>query len=122
MVGLMIRQVQKLHIALVFVFVFCRVIGTMCVLPDLSVATDEVSFVEEGMACPMDEATMCPPALTSSPQHQIKHSLVSGVDHASVLLSVSTALTNPSVPVPWSWSSVSSIVPISIGSSSVLRI
>jgi hypothetical protein len=38
------------------------------------------------------------------------------------LLSVSTALTNPSVPVPWSWSSVSSIVPISIGSSSVLRI
>jgi hypothetical protein len=38
------------------------------------------------------------------------------------LLSVSTSLTRPSAPAPWSRSSVLSLVPISIGSSSVLRI
>ena len=118
----MIRRVKMQSFALVLFFALCQVIGTMCTLPDLSMATDRELLVEEAMACPMDEATMCPPALTSSPKHQIKHSLVLGVDHASVLLRVSTALTNPPVPVPWSWSSVSSIVPISIGSSSVLRI
>ena len=118
----MIRRVKMQSFALVLFFALCQVIGTTCALPDLSVAADATMLVEEDMACPMDEATMCPPALTSSPKHQIKHSLVSGVAHASVLLSVSTALTNPSVPVPWSWSSVLSIVPISISSSSVLRI
>ena len=103
-------------------FAFCQVIGAMCPLPDLSVAIEGVQFVEEGMVCPMEGATMCPPLVTSSPARQIKNGIVSGVDSAPVLLSVSTALTSTSVPAPWSGSSVLSIVPISIGSSSVLRI
>ncbi len=65
---------------------------------------------------------MCPPSLTSSPERQIKHGMVSDVDPALIVLSVSTARIRPLVPVPWSWSSVLSIVPISISSSSVLRI
>jgi hypothetical protein len=110
------------YIALVFTFALCQVIGTTCALPDLSVAADAAVLVEEGMACPMEGAAMCPPSLTSSPERQLKHSIVSDVDPAPILLSVSTALTHPSVPAPWSWSSALPIVPISIGSSSVLRI
>ena len=122
MVDPMIPRVQIRHVALILVFAFCQVIGTMCALPDLSLAAGEAPFLEEGMACPMDGATMCPPSLPSSPESQIKHSMVSDVDHAPVPLSFSAALTGPSVPGPWSWSSGLSIVPISIGSSSVLRI
>ena len=121
MVGLMIRRVNTQHFVLVFFFTFCQVIGTMCALPDFSVAADAGLLVEEGMACPMDGTTMCPPSLTSSSERQIKHGMVSDVDHAPILLSVSTSLTRPSAPAPWS-RSVLSLVPISIGSSSVLRI
>jgi hypothetical protein len=122
MVGLMIPQVQIRHVALVLAFAFCQVIGTMCALPDLSVATAAVPLMEEGMACPMEGTTMCPPSLISSPERQIKNGMVSDVDPAPILLSFSAALTSPSVSAPWSESSVLSIVPISIGSSSVLRI
>jgi hypothetical protein len=123
MARLMIGRVNMQYIALVFFFTLCQVIGTTCALPDLSVAVDTALLVEEGMACPMDGSTMCPPSLTSSPERQIKHSMVSDVDHAPVLLSrVSTALPCPSVTAYSSGSSVLSIVPISIGSSSVLRI
>ena len=122
MVGLMIRRVNMQCVVLVFFFTFCQVIGTMCALPDFSVAADAGLLVEEGMACPMDGTTMCPPSLTSSSERQIKHGMVSDVDHAPILLSVSTSLTRPSAPAPWSRSSVLSLVPISIGSSSVLRI
>ena len=122
MVGLMIRRVNTQHFVLVFFFTFCQVIGTMCALPDFSVAADAGLLVEEGMACPMDGTTMCPPSLTSSPERQIKHSMVSDVDHAPVLVSVPTALTSPLVTAYSSGSSVLSLVPISIGSSSVLRI
>ena len=122
MAGLIIRRVNMQYVALVFFFALCQVIRTTCSLPDLSVAADAALLVEEGMACPMDGTTMCPPSLTSSPERQIKHSMVSDVDHAPVPLSFSAALTRPSVPGPWSWSSGLSIVPISIGSSSVLRI
>jgi hypothetical protein len=109
-------------VALVFFFVLCQVIGTTCALPDLSVAQGEEVFVEESMACPMDGTTMCPPSLTSSPERQIKHSMVSDIDHAPILLSVSAARTRPSVPAPWSGSSLLSIASLSISSSSVLRI
>ena len=122
MVDSMIPRVQIRHVALVLVFAFCQIIGTTCALPDFSVAAGAAQFVDEGMACPLEGTTMCPPSLTSSPERQIKHSMVSGVDHAPVLLSVSTARASRSVPAPWSWSSVLSIVPISIRSSSVLRI
>ena len=119
---LMFRRVNMQYVALVFFFALCQVIGTTCALPDLSMAADTALLVEEGMACPMDGTTMCPPSLTSSPERQIKHSMVSDVDHAPVLISVSTALTSPLVTAYSSGSSVLSPVPISIGSSSVLRI
>ena len=118
----MIRRVNTQHVVLVFFFALCQVIGTTCALPDFSVAADAAQFVEEGMACPMEGTTMCQLALTPSPERQIKRSMVSDVGHAPVLISVSTALTSPSVPMLWSGSSVLSIAPISISSSSVLRI
>ena len=122
LVGFLIRRVTTQSCALVFFFTLCQVIGTMCTLPDLSMATDRELLVEEAMACPMDGTTMCPPSLTSSPERQIKHSMVSDVDHAPILLRVSPARPRPSAPGPWPWSNVLSIVPISISSSSVLRI
>jgi hypothetical protein len=122
MVGLMIQRVNMQYVALVFFFTLCQVIGTMCTLPELSMAADTALLVEEGMACPMDGTTMCPPSLTSSPERRIKHPFGANVDHATTLLSLSTALPSPSVPAPWSWRSVLSLVPISIGYSSVLRI
>ena len=118
----LIPRVQIRHVVVMIVFALCQVIGTMCALPDFSVAADAGLLVEEGMACPMDGTTMCPPSLTSSLKRQIKHDIVLDVNHAPILLSVSTTRIRPSVPVPWSWSSLLSIVPISIGSSSVLRI
>jgi hypothetical protein len=119
----MIRRVNTQYFFLVlFFFTLCQVSGTVCALPDLSMAEGAALLVEEEMACPMDGTTMCPPSLTSSPERQIMNSMASDVDHAPILVSFSTALTIPSAPVPWSWSSVLSIVPISIDSSSVLRI
>ena len=122
MVGLMIPRVQIRHVALAFFFALCQVIGATCALSDLSMAADTALLVEEGMVCPMDGTTMCPPSLTTSSQRQIKHSMVSDIDPAPILLSVSVALTDPSVPALWSWSSALSLVPTSMGSSSVLRI
>ena len=118
----MIRRVNTQYFALVLLFTLCQVIGTMCALPDLSVPEGAALLVEEGMACPMDGTTMCPPSLTSSPERQIKNSLVVDVDHATILLNPAAVLTVPSARRLWSWSSVCSIVPLSIGSSSVLRI
>jgi hypothetical protein len=110
------------YLALVFFFTLCQVMGTTCALPDLSVAAGEALLVEEGMVCPMDGTTMCPTSLTSSPERQIKSNMVSDVDHAPILRSFSIARTRPLIPAQWSWSSVLSIVPVSISSSSVLRI
>ena len=118
----MIRRVNMEFVALVFFFVLCQVIGTSCALPDLSPAADASLLVEESMACPMDGTTMCPPSLTSTPERQIKHSMVSVIDHAPIPLRVSTARTRPLVSAPWSWSSGLSLVPLSINFSSVLRI
>ena len=83
----MIPLVDTRYVALVLVFVLCQVIGTMCTLPDLSVAEETAILVEEGMACPMDGATMCPPSFTSSPERKIKNSTVMDVDHETILLS-----------------------------------
>jgi hypothetical protein len=118
----MIRRVNTQYFALVFFFALCHVSGTMCALPDLSVAADTALLVKEGMVCPMEGTTMCPTSLTSSPERQRKHNLVSDVHHATILLSPATMLTVPSAWMEWSWSSALSIVPTSIGSSSVLRI
>jgi len=118
----MIRRVNTQYFALVFFFTLCQVMGTVCPLPDLSVAAGAALLVEEGMACPMDGTTMCPTSLTSSPERKIKHNLVSDVDHATTLLGPATVRIVHSAWMQWSWSSACSIVPISIGSSSVLRI
>ena len=110
------------YFALVFLFTLCQVSGAVCPLPDLSVAEGAALLVEEGMACPMDGTTMCPPSLTSSPERQIKQYLVSDVDHATTLLSSAAALTFQCTPTLLSVSSACSMVPISISSSSILRI
>jgi hypothetical protein len=94
----------------------------VCPVPDLSVAEGAAPLVEEGMACPMDGATMCPSSLTTFPERQIKHNFVSYVDHATTLLGSAAVPTVQYTPTLSPWSSACSIVPISIGSSSVLRI
>jgi hypothetical protein len=120
--GLMISRDYTRYVALVLFFTLCQVIGAMCVLPEISAAEEESALVEDVMTCPMDGTTMCPPSATSSPERQIKSSAVADVDHATILLSPSTDLTTLSVPTLCSWSNAFSIVPLSIDSSSVLRI
>ena len=110
------------YMALALLFTFCQVIGSMCVMPDLSQA-QETTVIEDRMACPMDETIMCPPSLTSSPERQVKLTGVSNTDQAVNLHGlVSFGLTDRVSPVSWFGSSVLSIVPISISSPSVLRI
>ncbi|SPP66327.1 hypothetical protein [Nitrospira lenta] len=118
----MIRRVNTQYVALVLFFTLCQVIGMMCMSPDLSSMEGAALLVEEEMACPMDGTTMCPPSLTSSPERQIKNSMVMDVDHEAIPLSPAAVRTVPSAPTLWSWSRAWSIVPLSIGSSSVLRI
>lgn len=118
----MIPQVRVRYMALTFLFTFCQVIGTMCVLPDLLEAQEAPLLMEDHMACPMAENIMCPPSLTSSPERHMKQSAVLGVDHEAILLVHAGLPTVPSARMHWFRSSVGSIVPISIESSSVLRI
>lgn len=119
----MIRRINTKYVASVLFFTFCQVIGMMCALPDLSVAKQTTILAEDNMmTCPMDGTIMCPTSITSSPERQIKHSLATDVDHMTIVFSPAAVLTSASVPAQWSWSSACSIVPISIGCSSVLRI
>ncbi|MBI5316107.1 MAG: hypothetical protein HZB34_09060 [Nitrospirae bacterium] len=118
----MILRANTRYIALVLVFAFCQVIGAMCALPDLSVAEGATLFVEEEMACPMDGTTMCPPSATSSPERQVKNDVAADADHKSAVPSVMRIPQTPSAEPQWSWSSDFLLVPLSIRSSSVLRI
>ena len=110
------------YLPMVGLFVFCQVIGLMCSVPDVSLAGENPVLSENAMACPMDGTIMCPPSLTSSPERQIKQTLVADIDYATILLSPTAILTVPSVSTLWSWSNAYSTAPVSIGSSSVLRI
>lgn len=94
----------------------------MCALPDLSEADETAILVEGSMACPMDGTIMCPPSLTASPERQIKNSMVVVVDPVPSLVSHAEVPASLSTEMIWSWSSAYSLVPISISSSSVLRI
>ncbi|NGZ61363.1 MAG: hypothetical protein CV081_12805, partial [Nitrospira sp. LK265] len=67
----MFSRVPLQFIALVISFTFCQVIGTMCVLPDLSEAEETAILAEETMTCPMDGTIMCPTSFTASPERQI---------------------------------------------------
>ncbi len=119
----MIRRVDTKYVALLLFFTFCQVIGSMCALPGLSVAEETATLVEERMACPMDGTIMCPPSITSSPERQLRQSIiVMDVAHATILLSPVAVPTVFPTPTQFSWSSVCSLVPLSIGASSVLRI
>ncbi|MDH5669772.1 MAG: hypothetical protein OEY86_17370 [Nitrospira sp.] len=118
----MFRQVPARLVALIAVFTLCQVIGVMCALPDLSQA-QEATFVEDRMACPMEGAIMCPPSLISSHERQVKPTVASNVDQAVIQpCLVQTERTDGMCSVLWSRSSAFFIVPISIESSSVLRI
>ncbi len=103
-------------------FVLCQVIGIMCAVPDLTVAGGQAVWSEDTRSCPMDGTIMCPPSAVSSPARQLNHSPALTIDHAPIPVSLAAVLTGSSVPTLWSWSSASSIAPISIASSSVLRI
>ena len=43
----MIRRMNTPYVALVLLFILCQVIGTMCDLPDLSMAGDAVPLLTE---------------------------------------------------------------------------
>ena len=118
----MFRRVPLQLSAMVMIFTFCQVIGTMCALPDLSEAEETAILVEESMACPMDGTIMCPPSLTASPERQIKNCVVVVVDPVLSFVSPIEVSAGVSREMLWSWSSAYSLVPISISSSSVLRI
>jgi hypothetical protein len=79
-------------------------------------------LIEENMHCPMDGTIMCPPSAISSPERQLKSGEPIDLDDVSIPLNLMTSLGRTVTPTPWSWSSVLSIVPVSIASSSVLRI
>lgn len=120
----MIGKTQMQSISVVLFFAFCQVIGTMCAVPDLSLANDGAQLAQAmtDMACPMDGTIMCPPSATSWPERQLKHAAAIDFDQAPLLVKTIAILGTVPIPTLWSWSSVFSIVPISIASSSVLRI
>jgi hypothetical protein len=108
----------------ILVFAFCQVIGVMCAVPDLSLADDmpQLAGKMSHAACPMDGTIMCPPSLTSSPERQVPISSVADVYAPPILVSGATTLVSLSARPIESVGSAHSIVPMSIASSSVLRI
>lgn len=120
----MMHQTKISGIVLLLFFTFCQVMGVMCVVPDLSLTDDVAKLTEDmsPMTCPIDGMVMCPPSASSSPTRQLKHVATNDRDQTPVLIGSVAVITTVSIAGPWSWSSATSIVPISIASSSVLRI
>jgi len=120
----MLAKVRMRSFSLILLFALCQIVGIMCTLPDLSLADDAARLAGEmsHMACPMNGTNMCPLSAVSSPERQLRHAAAVELDQAPLLPSAVTVLTTAPFPTPWSWESVFSIVPISIASSSVLRI
>jgi hypothetical protein len=117
------RSQKILSVATVGFFVFCQVIGLMCAVPDVSTAGEKLVLSEDAITCLIDGTIICPPSVTSSPERQIKAGMVMAVVHGAMIrLNPSGDLRTLSVSTLWAWSSAPSIVPISIESSSVLRI
>ena len=112
---------------MVLVFAFCQVMGAMCTAPDLSLANNIEKLAEDmsHMPCLMDGTLMCPPSANSSPERQLKHVEAGDLNQTPMLFGSVAAValvTAVSISGSWSGNSASSIVPISIASSSVLRI
>jgi hypothetical protein len=110
--------------SLALLFALCQIVGTMCAVPDLSLAGDLAQLAGEmnDMACPMDGTIMCPPSLTASPERQIKKAMVAEVDPVISLVIHPRVFTDISTAMMWSWDTAYSLVPLSISSSSILRI
>ncbi len=111
--------------SLVLLFTLCQIVGTMCTVPDLSLANDDAAQLAEGMhdmACPMDGTAMCPLSAISSPERQSKHPATADLNQIGVLFSPVVASIVSSTVESLSGSTASELVPISIASSSVLRI
>lgn len=110
--------------SLVLFFALCQIVGTMCTVPDLSLADDAAQMAEQSnhVACPMDGTVMCPPSALSSPERQLKHAATIDLDHTPLLFShVAASTASPRLKL-LSRSSVQEFIPISIASPSVLRI
>lgn len=122
--GRLVAKMRVQFFSLVLFFALCQIVGTMCTVPDLSLADDTARMAEEmnHMACPMDGTIMCPPSAVSSPERQLKHAATIDLDHTPVLFSTVANFTASPILDSLSWSSASEFFPISIASSSVLRI
>ena len=122
--GWILAKVRMRFFSLVLLFALCQIVGAMCTVPDLSLADDAAQLAEamNHMACPMDGTIMCPPSLTASPERQVKNSMVVVGDPVLSLARGPALPKSVSLEMIWSWSSAYSSVPISISSSSVLRI
>ncbi len=122
--GWTITNVKMRSFSLVLLFALCQIVGTMCTLPDLSLADDTTRLAEDmrHMTCPMDGTIMCTPSAVSSPERQTKHAATTDLNQTPILLSpVATSIASPILEyLPWN--PASKFVPISIASSSVLRI
>jgi hypothetical protein len=105
-------------------FVLCQVIGTMCALADLPAVQETATLATDAdpAVCPMEGTTRCPPSVASSPKRYVNDSRDLNTDHAPFPIGLVAVPTPSPVPSPLFWSSAFSIVPVSIGSSSVLRI
>jgi len=122
--GWIIIKVRMRSLSLVLLFALCQIVGTTCTVPDLSLADDTARLVEEmrHMACPMDGTIMCPISAVSSPERQSKHPATTDLNQIAILLNpVATSTAIPFLKFI-SCSSASDCIPISITSSSVLRI
>jgi hypothetical protein len=124
MKGWILAKVRMRFFSLVLFFALCQIVGTMCTVPDLSLAEDAARLAEgiSHMACPMDGTSMCPLSTVSSPERQLRQAATTNLDQTPVLLNPVTASAVSSTLESSSWSSASGFVPISIASSSVLRI
>ena len=119
-----LTKVKMRFFSLVLLFALCQIVGAMCTVPDLSLADEATRLAEEmtHMACPMDGTIMCPFSAVSSPERQSKQPATADLNQIAILLS---PVTTPTISLTLelsSWSSASEFVPISIASSSVLRI
>lgn len=118
----MLRTATTQSLSLLLFFVLCQVTGAWCAVPGALGVEHDAMLLDAGMLCPMDGAVMCAPSLTSSPGREIKNRGISDIQQPRMVLIVSALSSDSSVSSRLPWSSVFSLVPISIVSSSVLRI